>query len=291
LEPATPWYDLIALWRALPLEPTQRLVLRTVLLGLALLAIVHLLERLHRIAPPRYRSSAFLHDLVYWFYYRLGLHYVIFLAAAFAALSQIVPAVDLLGGLPFAVQALLYFALIDLVQYWMHRALHSVPWLWAFHAVHHSQRELSFATSQRFHPLDRMLQDILMFIPLRLLGFDEGAWIPLYVLGELNAALQHSRVPWGYGPLYRVIVSPEFHRYHHGEDPAYHHSNFAGLFSFWDYVFGTAARRAGATPVRLGVAGLEHRHLLDSLLGPFRQLRRRPVPVAAMAPLEPHVRD
>ena len=282
----------LAWWRALPLGPLERDGIRALLLGVALLVLVGGIERAHRLSAAPYRTRGFLHDVAYWFYYRLGLHYLFFLALIFPALAAFLPARGdgLLGGLPFALQALLYFALADLCVYWIHRAQHRFRWLWAFHSVHHSQTELTFATSQRVHPLDHLVQDVLMFVPLSLLGFDGAAWIPLYLAGELTLALQHSRIPWTYGPLYRVLVSPVFHRYHHAADPAYHHTNFAGIFSFWDYLFGTAARREGPLPQAFGVDGLHHATLLDTLVAPFRQLRMpaaRPLP-----PLEEtHVRN
>lgn len=291
--------DLLAWWQALPPGAIERQLVRATLLGLGLLVLIHGIERRHRLSAAPYLSRGFAHDVAYWFYYRLGLHYAVFLAVLLPALMAWLPAPDpgLLGDLPFALQALVYFALVDLCVYWIHRAQHRFRWLWAFHSVHHSQTQLTFATSQRVHPLDHLLQDLLMFVPLRLLGFHEAAWLPLYIAGELALALQHSRIPWTYGPLYRVLVSPVFHRYHHAADPAYHHTNFAGIFSAWDYVFGTAAKRGDALPDTFGVAGVRHDTLLGTLVGPFRQLFERapappaPEPERPILAEETHVRN
>lgn len=283
--------ELQAWWHQLPLGPHARAAVRALVVGVALLALVASIERVYR-ASPAYRSRAFLHDVFYWFYYRIGIHYTVF-AFAFGMLAASLPAdrPQLLAGLPFPVQALLYLAIVDLCTYWIHRVQHAVPWLWAFHSVHHSQTDLNFATSQRVHPLDHLFQDLLLFVPLFALGFDEGAWLPLYVAGELTLALQHSRVPWTYGPLYRVIVSPVFHQCHHATDPAYHDRNFAGMFSLWDYVFGTAAPRPRTPPQQFGIDGLRHATLLDTLIEPFKRLAGRRGAAAVDAPEALRVRD
>lgn len=278
----------IEAWRAL--DGTARSAIMATVLGLGLLLLVGSAERLHRLPMSAYRTRGFRNDLLYWFYYRLGLHQWLFLGAAYALLATLLPTPGPrpLEGLPFALQALIYFAVVDFCVYWLHRAQHAVPWLWAFHSVHHSQTELTFATSQRVHPLDHLLLDIAMFLPLSLLGFHEAAWIPLYLAGELTLALQHSRLPWTYGPLYRVLVSPVFHQCHHARDPRFHDRNFAGIFSFWDHLFGTAAKPLAEAPRDFGLDGVHHAGFVDTLVEPFRRLFRRAPRTLSDAT---HVRD
>jgi sterol desaturase/sphingolipid hydroxylase (fatty acid hydroxylase superfamily) len=176
--------------------------------------------------------------------------------------------------MPFALQALLYLVVVDFFVYWIHRAQHRFKFLWAFHTTHHSQQQLNFMTSQRVHPVDHLFQDVCMFAPLFMLGFDESAWIPLYLWGEFNLAAQHSRIPWKYGPLYPIVVSPVFHSFHHSVDPEHHDRNFAGLFSFWDRLFGTAVRDHGRRPERFGLVDTVPATLSDTLIAPLRLLRR-----------------
>ena len=266
---------LMQAWHAL--GAFERTVAFAVGLGAVLFLLISTAERLHGLSLSTYRSRRFRNDLAYWFYYRLGLHRWLLLGTAFALLSTLLPTPGPrpLEGLPFALQALLYFAVADFCVYWLHRTQHAVPWLWAFHSVHHSQTELTFVTSQRVHPIDHLFQDVLMFLPLSLLGFHEAAWIPLYLASELTLALQHSRLPWTYGPLYRLLVSPVFHQCHHARAPAYRDRNFAGIFSVWDYLFGTAVKPAHGAPRDFGVEGLEHSSLYESLAEPFRRIASR----------------
>lgn len=263
-------------WFSLGFSAFEKNFLRATLIGLALLVLTGCIERWYRL-PSFLRSRRFLHDVAYWFYYRLGIHYFLFLAATYAVLYSLLPAtrVSLIKDLPFALQALVYFVVVDFFVYWIHRAQHRFAWLWVFHATHHSQTHLTFATSQRVHPVDHLIQDILMFIPLWLLGFNEAAWIPLYLASELTLALQHTRIPWTYGPIYRVLVSPVFHQYHHSIAPEHHHTNFAGIFSFWDRIFGTEAQLEKGRQLEFGVEGVPDDSLWRSVATPFQQLLRR----------------
>jgi sterol desaturase/sphingolipid hydroxylase (fatty acid hydroxylase superfamily) len=253
----------------------ERNVERAMVVGLALFVVIFVIERAYGVSAGYYRSRGFLHDVAYWFYYRSGLHGILFFAFAFGALSGALAPykVNVLQPLPFVLQALVYMAVVDFFNYWIHRAQHNFPFLWAFHSTHHSQEHLTFVTSQRVHPVDRLVHDAGMFLPLWFLGFDESAWMPLYVWGEFNLAVQHSRIPWRYGPLYPILVSPAFHNFHHSVDPAHHDRNFAGLFSFWDYVFGTAVADEGRAPPAYGLADEAPKTFMGTLTAPFTRLR------------------
>jgi len=259
--------------RAWPL--VQANVVQASAVGIALFAVIYTLERLHGAPTGQYRSRGVLHDLAYWFYYRSGLHSFVFLTLLFGVFAGALAPLrgKLLEGIPFVLQVPIYLVVVDFCVYWIHRAQHRFAFLWVFHATHHSQRDLNFLTSQRVHPIDHFVQDVCMFVPLWLLGFGESAWLPLYLLGEFTLAAQHSRIPWRYGPLYRVIVSPVFHSYHHSVDPAHHDRNFAGLFSFWDYLFGTAARDEGRAPEQFGLTDEPGNSLVGTLTAPLRLLR------------------
>ena len=59
---------------------------------------------------------------------------------------------------PF-VSFLAYLVILDFVLYWLHRAQHGFGFWWALHALHHSQREMTFWTDDRNHLLDMVLTD------------------------------------------------------------------------------------------------------------------------------------
>ena len=58
------------------------------------------------------------------------------------------------AGLPFLLQFLAILFVTDLVQYWVHRLFHRIPWLWRFHQIHHSADVLDWLAGSRLHLFD-----------------------------------------------------------------------------------------------------------------------------------------
>jgi sterol desaturase/sphingolipid hydroxylase (fatty acid hydroxylase superfamily) len=261
-------------WHGLPLGFFGRQFVRALVLGIGLFIVIYGLECACSAPRSQYTSASLWHDVAYWFYYRTGLHSLIFLATIAGALSEFRALnMHLLANFSYPVQAVIYLLVVDFLAYWIHRAQHRFKWLWAFHTTHHSQRQISFVTSHRIHPVDHLVQYFLQFIPLLLLGFDQAAWLPMYLLGAFIEASQHSRLGWRYGPLYRVVVSPAFHAYHHSSEPAHRDKNFAGFFSVWDYLFGTAVKDDSSGPSRFGLESLVPTTLASTIVAPFRLVR------------------
>ena len=120
------------------------------------------LERLFALHPEqKVVRRSWANDLVFLllnpFLIKLGLLGVI--AASIFVAAQIIPASfqAAVGGLPYWVQIPAIIVLSDLGFYWTHRMFHAVPWLWRFHAVHHSIEELDWLAAFRIHPLDQIL--------------------------------------------------------------------------------------------------------------------------------------
>jgi sterol desaturase/sphingolipid hydroxylase (fatty acid hydroxylase superfamily) len=269
---------LLSAWKAIPLGPVKRDLLKALIFGLCLFCIYYPIERSYHV-HTQYRSRMFAHDVVYWFYYGSGLHsflvYWLILAAIEKPLSSLDSflGVTLLSGLPLVLQLLFFVLVSDLITYWVHRAQHHYRFLWAFHTTHHSQVALNFATSRRSHPLDTVILSVLNYVPLRILGAPAEAGVLLYIAIALITTAQHSQIPSGYGFLYRIIVSPRFHAYHHSVDPAHHNKNFGSVFSFWDYLFGTAVMDDSRRPVRFGLDNVKPTSLWSTLVAPFHLLR------------------
>jgi sterol desaturase/sphingolipid hydroxylase (fatty acid hydroxylase superfamily) len=221
-----------------------------------------------------YHSRAFAHDVGYWVYYRAGIHDLIFMAAIIAALEKPLAAIDLrlFSDWPFAAQVVVYLVVGDFIAYWVHRAEHRFRFMWAFHTTHHSQERLNFATIARFHPVEMIYHNLLAYIPMRVMGVEPATWLPIYLALQLFTGVQHTQIPWKLGPAYRFIATPTFHSFHHSRDPAHHDRNFANLFSFWDYAFGTAVREDAPRPVRMGLDSVPQPTFLSTLTTPFRLL-------------------
>jgi len=253
---------------------------RAGLLLLPFLVAIVVLEGRAGADLTRYKTRNFLNDVVYSLFYRGAFYHILIFAAvanAFESKLQFLK-FDLLASAPLWLALLVFWVVGDFLLYWVHRLQHSVPLLWAFHSVHHSQERLTTLTQYRRHPFDRLLLDVALFVVFVFaLGLPTRTWMPLYVLATSLQALHHTELDWRFGPLYRIVVSPIFHSVHHSADPKDHNKNLGQMLSLWDHVFGTAAAHA-ERPERYGVDGLDMPESLPhQLVVPFRQLVRRSV--------------
>jgi sterol desaturase/sphingolipid hydroxylase (fatty acid hydroxylase superfamily) len=155
------------------------------------------------------------------------------------------------------VSFLLYLVILDFADYWIHRAQHHFePW-WQLHALHHSQRQMNYWSDNRNHFLDDLVRDALMAALAMILGASPTQYVGLVLVSRVLQSLQHANLKWRFGSVgERLLVSPSFHRLHHGigigHEGASKGCNFAVLFPLWDVIFRTADFRPGfvATGVR-----------------------------------------
>lgn len=157
------------------------------------------------------------------------------------------------SALPFPVALLLITLLADLVQYWVHRLYHQVPWLWRFHAVHHSSTTLDWLSGSRQHLAELFLTRTCLLAPFLVLGFAPQVVNAFIVLGGLQAVFNHSNIDAGRGWLTKVVVTPNFHHWHHSTAPEAMGRNFAAHFSFLDRLFGTNATPNDPWPAEYGL--------------------------------------
>lgn len=175
----------------------------------------------------------------------------------------------------------------DFVGYWRHRLEHS-RFLWPSHAVHHSDTEMTWLTLERFHPINRMTSFLIDASVLLFLGLPPAALIANVVARHYYGYLIHADLPWTYGPLGRIFVSPAMHRWHHAADRAAFDTNYATVFSVFDQAFGTF-RVPGPCNVPLGVTDDMAPTLAGQIGYAFspRAYRRRGAKPAAPRPSAP----
>ena len=203
------------------------------------------------------------------FLIKLGLLGVV--AASIFAAAQIIPASfqATVGGLPYWVQIPAVIVLSDLGFYWTHRMFHAVPWLWRFHAVHHSIEELDWLAAFRIHPLDQIITKGVSLVPVATLGFSEWAIAIYVVLYQWQTILIHANVRIRFGPLRFLLASPEFHHWHHSSDREARDRNFAAQLPFLDALFGTLHMPKGQMPTRYGLDQPMPQHYVRQLIYPF----------------------
>ena len=230
---------------------------------LQLVVIVGLLVPLQRWRPVEAITdrSAVRTDIIYTLLHRLGIFRVgLFLAldplwdTFFGALSvggittfqldSIWPGIT---DIPW-VSLLLYLAVFDLLDYWIHRGQHRFEWWWRLHALHHSQRQLTVWSDNRNHLLDDILRDSIIVLVAQLIGVAPGQFVAIVALTQLSESFQHANLRLWFGPVgERLWISPRFHRLHHAlyaghalTPKTVGSSNFGVLLPWWDMLFGTA---------------------------------------------------
>lgn len=177
------------------------------------------------------------------------------------------------GLVPPVPRMLLGIALFDLAIYWTHRWGHEVPALWRFHSIHHSNERMDWISGLRVHPLDGVLI-APAFLLLIGAGFSNEFAGALAVIQVITGLFLHANVRWRWRPLQRVVATPEFHHWHHSNEPDAHCSNYSAFLPAWDVVFGTYFVPRDRRPQRYGVDEPIPQGLLDQLWHPLRGLDR-----------------
>jgi len=143
---------------------------------------------------------------------------------------------------------------MDAANWLAHYADHRFGALWRFHALHHSQEELSVLTSFRAHPLMHTTGFLLATVPVVALMPTRPVAPVLITIYVCIGTLQHANVRWTFGPVGRVLVSPAYHRIHHSLEAQ--RVNLGVVLTVWDVLAGYARFPASGRAVEpTGLAG------------------------------------
>ena len=137
-------------------------------------------------------------------------------------------------------QFFIYLVIIDFFTYWIHRFHHQIEFLWQIHKFHHAAVDFVLITGNRIHPLERIIHNLIVFIPLRFIGAPGETYVLIILVISLIDEMQHSMIKWDLGWIGRnIIFSPVGHRIHHSKEREHWDKNFGDIFVFWDKIFGT----------------------------------------------------
>ena len=175
---------------------------------------------------------------------------------------------DQWSGVALPIVALVAVFVGDFIGYWRHRLEHT-RFLWPSHAIHHSDTEMTWTALFRFHPVNRLTTAVLDNAVLMALGLPPEALLVNVTVRHYYGFFIHADLPWTYGPLKYVLVSPAMHRWHHARDPVYYKTNFATVFSIFDLAFGTF-RVPGPCNVPLGIDSEIDKSVVGQLSYPLR---------------------
>ena len=262
-------------------ETLIKIVPITLALGIVFAVLTHLSAC--NPGRPWWRKREIVTDVTYWFMIPLGARFVrigllIVGAALFFGIHGTQPLIDFyenghgpLSRLPLWLQAGVFLAASDFLNYWNHRFFHGSR-LWKYHAVHHSSEELEWISAARFHPINLFLGSIAVDVVLLLAGISPNVMLWLGPFTTAHSAFVHANLKWDLGPFKYVLASPVFHRWHHTPPEKGGNKNFASTFPILDWLFGTWYMPKDELPQ---VYGIDDRAFPDGfaaqMVYPFRQ--------------------
>jgi sterol desaturase/sphingolipid hydroxylase (fatty acid hydroxylase superfamily) len=176
-------------------------------------------------------------------------------------------------SLPIVVQFIILVFCADFVLYWSHRMFHESPFLWKFHAVHHSVEHMDWMAGSRNHVVQTFVDRCLAMVPLYLLGTDKAA-LDIYVtFAAFQAVYVHSNVGIPLGPLKYFLATPQYHHWHHSSQAPAIDTNYAVHMPFYDILFRTYHMPGEHWPSHYGTTKPLPRTYLGQLLYPFKKLK------------------
>jgi sterol desaturase/sphingolipid hydroxylase (fatty acid hydroxylase superfamily) len=185
--------------------------------------------------------SEWLTDIVYFLSTHLPIQVTTFLIMLPALqLSSVLnlSAASVVGQLPWLVQFFLAVVVADLAEYVIHRAFHTVPFLWRFHAIHHSSKALDWIAGSRSHIVDDVVVRAFILVPMMLV-FPRNILLAYLFFVNLHATWTHCN----FGPTIKwlepFLIQPRYHHWHHTSQSEAIDKNFAIHFPWIDRIFGT----------------------------------------------------
>lgn len=180
---------------------------------------------------------------------------------------------------PF-IKAAVAFSFMDYTNYLWHVLNHKIPFLWRFHVVHHSDRDLDVTTALRFH-FGELIGSVFYRGAFVFLSGATPLNVLLYeILFEAATQFHHSnwRLPFNLeNSLNKIIVTPRMHGIHHSEVRRETNSNYSVIFSFWDRVHSTARLNVAQDTIVTGVPAYQNAEELTPgylLKLPFTKIRQ-----------------
>jgi len=207
------------------------------------------LERLFAVQPSKLLRKGIGVDIGYYFLNSLSSSAL--MSLPFAMLAWVahrgVPTsvLEATASLSFGSKIVVGMVIGEIGYYWGHRLSHEIPFLWRFHAIHHSAEHLDFLVNSRAHPVDMVFGRFCMLVPLYVLGLatpfaEPGTKVAIAasLIGGLWSFFIHANIRWRFGPLEWLVSTPAFHHWHHTKSGPINR-NYSSTFPWIDKFFGT----------------------------------------------------
>ncbi len=155
-------------------------------------------------------------------------------------------------------QLLIFFIILDFVQWFTHVLLHKYSFLWRFHKVHHSVKEMGFAAHLRYHWMENILYKPLKTFGVMIIGgFEPNQAYIIHFITIAIGHLNHANIKITWGPLKYIFNNPVMHLYHHAYlvPEGRNGMNYGISLSIWDYIFKTNYIPEDSGTVEIGFEG------------------------------------
>jgi len=247
---------------------------------LVLLVLVFVpLERAFALHRQKVFRKTFFSDLAW--YFLSGLLPSPLLVPSMAAIAWLLHSVvpgalhARVAAMPVAVRFAASMIVGEIGFYWGHRSSHQIPFLWRFHAIHHSAEEMDWLVNTRAHPVDLVFTRLCGFVPLYALGLAQPMAnrldvVPMLVIVTSTAwgFFIHANLNWRFGPVEWLVSTPAFHHWHHTySEPL--NKNFSPMLPWVDRLFGTYHAPKAQWPSRYGTDAPVPSGLAAQLLDPL----------------------
>ena len=222
---------------------------------------------------PAFRKDFWL-DTFYMFFNFFLLNLIVLIALSNTAAALFNDVLGLVGlsvssfqlfdinSFPYWLRIFTFFIIIDFVQWYTHTLLHKYEFLWNFHKVHHSVKQMGFAAHLRYHWMEPVMYKSMKYIPLAIMGgFTAQDVAVVHFFNITIGHLNHANINWDYGFLKYILNNPKMHIWHHAKELPEDRKNgvnFGITLSIWDYLFKTNYIPHSGRDIEIGFEGDEH---------------------------------
>ena len=183
---------------------------------------------------------------------------------------------------PIVFQVIISLLILDLIgAYLVHLIEHKVPWMWKFHVVHHSDKNVDVTTGLRHHPGETVFRILFTILGVYVSGASIGMVMLYQSISVLFAHITHANIslPKNLDRIVSyILVTPNMHKVHHHFKLPLTDTNYGNIFSIWDRLFGTYSYVDDSKTIVYGIDTHINDKKIDSfsdlLLIPFKKMKK-----------------
>lgn len=215
-----------------------------------------------------------------------------FLAALLGSLLTRVIVIDTFWRWQPAFQKLSFFTVglrwYDWIYAWLawelstwvwHYGAHKIRLFWCLHSPHHAPQQFNMTVAWVHFFAEGYVTAVIQLTILMVLGVPPVMLLVIMafepVWGTFIHAGERSFATGRLGLLRYLVITPSYHRVHHGKNPLYMDTNFCTMLPVWDWLFGTLQPLRDEVKLQYGITRkLDATHFVDFYFGELLLLLR-----------------